>query len=77
MRAFVLSAALALALAAPAYGQGCAMCSSGAKAAGEKAQRSLARGVALLMVTTMGMVAGLATLAYRFRNPREGGSEER
>jgi hypothetical protein len=54
--------------AAPAFGQGCAMCYTGAHAAGAKAQIALNRGIGALMVTTLSMIGGLALLAYRTRN---------
>ena len=61
--------ALWLALAAaPAFGQGCAMCYTGAHAAGAKAQKALNRGIGVLMVTTLSMIAGLALLVFRTRN---------
>ena len=56
---------------APAFAQGCAMCYTGAEASGQKAQKALSRGVAMLMVTTMGLMVGLAGMAYRFRNGRD------
>ena len=61
--------ALWLALAAaPAFGQGCAMCYTGAHAAGAKAQRALNRGIGVLMVTTLSMIGGLALLVFKKRN---------
>ncbi len=62
-------AALWLALAAsPAFGQGCAMCYTGAHAAGAKAQKALNRAIGVLMVTTLGMIGGLALLVFKSRN---------
>ena len=58
---------LALA-AAPAFGQGCAMCYTGAHAAGAKAQKALNRAIGILMVTTLGMIGGLAVLVIKNRN---------
>lgn len=61
--------ALWLALAvSPAFGQGCAMCYTGAHAAGAKAQKALNRGIGALMFTTLSMIGGLALLVYRTRN---------
>ena len=57
--------------AAPAFAQGCAMCYTGAEASGQKAQKALRRGVAMLMLTTLGLMVGLAGMAYRFRNGSE------
>ncbi len=64
-----MAAALWLALAsAPAFGQGCAMCWTGANAAGKKAQTALNRAIGVLMVTTLGMIGGLALLVFKNRN---------
>jgi len=54
--------------AAPAFGQGCAMCSSGVHASGEKGQKAMSRAIGVLMVTTLGMIGGLALLVYKTRN---------
>ena len=70
MRRFLQVLALAGALtvaAAPAFGQGCVMCSTGAHAAGEKAERSLLHGVVVLLVPPVGMMAGLVGLAFYYR----------
>ena len=69
MKRRAAAAALWLALAAaPAFGQGCAMCYTGAHAAGEKAQKALNRAIGVLMVTTLGMIGGLALLVIKNRN---------
>jgi hypothetical protein len=69
MKRRAAAAALWLALAAaPAFGQGCAMCYTGAHAAGEKAQKALNRAIGVLMATTLGMIGGLALLVFRNRN---------
>ncbi|MBZ5646743.1 MAG: hypothetical protein LAN37_05900 [Acidobacteriia bacterium] len=69
MKRKAASIALWLALAAgPAFGQGCAMCYTGAHAAGAKAQKALNRGIGVLMVTTLSMIGGLALLVFRTRN---------
>ena len=65
------SAAVALWLAlaaAPAFGQGCVMCVAGVHNAGEKAQKAMNRAIGVLMVTTIGMIGGLAILVYKTRN---------
>ncbi len=53
--------------AAPAFAQGCIMCSTGAHAAGEKAERSLLHGVVVLLVPPVGMMVGLVGLAFYYR----------
>ncbi len=44
------------------------MCYTGAHAAGTKAQKALNRAVGVLMVTTLGMIGGLALLVFKTRN---------
>jgi hypothetical protein len=69
MKRRLAAVALWLALASvPAFGQGCAMCYTGAHAAGAKAQKALNRGIGALMLTTLSMIGGLALLVYRQRN---------
>lgn len=69
MRRRTAATALWLALvAAPAFGQGCAMCYTGAHAAGAKAQKALNRAIGVLMVTTLGMIGGLTVLVIKTRN---------
>ena len=69
MRRPAAAAVLWLALASlPAFGQGCAMCYTGAHAAGEKAQKALNRAIGVLMVTTLGMIGGLTLLVFKNRN---------
>jgi len=68
MRRLALTAALALLLFAtvPAVAQ-CAMCSTGANAAGAKAQRSMFHGVLVLLVPPVTMMAGLIGLAVFYK----------
>ena len=70
-RAAVIALWLTL-VAAPAFGQGCAMCWTGANAAGKKAQRALNNGITLLLATTVGMMGGLAALVIWNRNGGQG-----
>jgi len=64
--AFVL--VLLLASAAPALGQGCAMCSSSADATGEKGRKVLTRAVAVLLFPTLGIMGLIVGAAFRYRN---------
>ena len=69
MRSRTVAIGLWLALAAaPAFGQGCAMCYAGVHNAGEKAQKAMNRAIGVLMVTTIGMIGGLAVVVYKNRN---------
>ena len=61
---------LLLAIGAPAFGQGCAMCYTGAENAGAKSQQALDRGVLFLMVPTLAFIGAFVGIAYRYRNPR-------
>ncbi len=69
MRSRTAAIGLWMALAAaPAFGQGCAMCYAGVHNAGEKAQKAMNRAIGVLMVTTIGMIGGLAVVVYKARN---------
>ncbi len=71
MRRYFAVAVLALALwSAPAWAQ-CSMCASSAQAAEEGGQRALRRGIAVLMLPTVGFMIALVGVAYRFRNGRD------
>jgi hypothetical protein len=52
---------------APAFGQGCAMCKASAAQAPEETQRALRRGILVLLLPSLGMVAGLGVLAWKHR----------
>jgi hypothetical protein len=69
MKRLLAIAALAFILSATstAFAQGCVMCSTGAHAAGEKAERSLSHGVLVLLIPPVGMMAGLVGLAFYYR----------
>ncbi|MGH9555158.1 MAG: hypothetical protein ACRD2Y_04975 [Terriglobales bacterium] len=64
-------AVLALvAWSAPAWAQ-CSMCASSAQAADQQGQKAMGRGVAVLMLPTLGIMVALVGVAYRFRNGRD------
>lgn len=71
MRKRLATLALLLALGAPAFGQGCAMCYTGAEASGAKSQKALDRAVMVLLVPVLTFMVGFAGIAYKFRKPRE------
>jgi len=58
----------ALLTAAPAFAQGCSMCATSAGGAGPKAQKSLTRGVEILLFPTLGLIAVLAGVTYKLRH---------
>ncbi|MBV9087041.1 MAG: hypothetical protein JO187_10305 [Acidobacteria bacterium] len=76
MRKTFAALGLLLAIAAPAFGQGCAMCYTGAENAGSKSQQALDRAVMFLMVPTLTFVGAFAVIAYKMRNPRADEAEE-
>lgn len=67
--------ALLLLAASSAAAQGCAMCSSGAEAAGKEQRRALFRGVLVLLVPTMVILGGIGVAGYRMRHPAVPGDE--
>ena len=68
MKRLVFVAMLWLLLfAAPPASAQCVMCSTGAHAAGTKAERSLLHGVIVLLVPPVSMMAGLIGLAFFYK----------
>ena len=61
---------LLFATALPALGQ-CALCYESATAAGKKGQQAITRAIIVLLTPTLGMMAGLVTLAVRYRGVEE------
>jgi len=55
---------------APAIGQGCAMCYTGAENAGSKSQQALDRAVVFMLVPTLTFIGAFVGIAYKMRNPR-------
>jgi len=64
-------ALLAALCAAPAFGQGCAMCYSSAAGAGEKSQMALNRAVLVLLIPAVTMLVGFVGIAFAYRRERE------
>ena len=70
MKRRLLTAALWLVLAAPAFGQGCAMCYTGAEASGSKSQKALDRAVLVLLAPALTMLGGFLGVAFIYRRDR-------
>jgi len=71
MKKNLAALALLLVMAAPAFGQGCAMCYTGAENAGTKSQQALDHAVLFLLVPTLTFIGAFVGIAYKMRNPRE------
>jgi hypothetical protein len=72
MKLRVTLVALALFLcAAPAFGQGCAMCYSSARAASKDGQKAINKGVAVLLLPPVGFMTLGVGLAFRYGKKRD------
>ncbi len=70
MKRRIATIVLLLAIALPALGQ-CALCYESASAAGKKGQMAISRAIIVLLTPTLGMMAGLVTLAVRYKGVEE------
>ena len=70
LRLAILALLVAL-CAAPAFGQGCAMCYSSAAGAGEKPQMALNRAVLVMLIPAVTMLVGFVGVAFAYRRERE------
>ena len=69
MKRRLATLALLLALwAAPAFGQGCAMCYTSAEGASKQGQLALSRAVMILMVPTLGLMAGFVGMTVYLKD---------
>jgi len=66
----ILGFALAM-WAAPAFGQGCAMCYMSALGATPKSQKALTKGVAVLLVPPVGMMSILIGAGFVYARKRD------
>jgi len=57
--------------AAPAFSQGCAMCSSYVEASSKGGQRAVNKGVLLLLIPAAGFMSGGMAMAYRYSKKRD------
>ncbi len=72
MRSRLGSLALLAALsAAPAFGQGCAMCYTSAKGASTKGQQALTRAVLVLLLPTVSLMGGIVGIGYTYSRKRD------
>lgn len=62
--------------AAPAFGQGCAMCYMSALGATPKSQKALTKGVAVLLVPPVGMMSILIGAGFIYARKRDQRVEE-
>ena len=57
--------------AAPAFGQGCAMCYSAAAAASKDGQRAINRAILVLLIPPLGFMTAGVGLALRYGRKRD------
>ncbi len=71
MKLRLLPLALLILAASQAFGQGCAMCYTGAAAAGEKSQLALNHAVLVLLIPAVTMLVGFVGIAFAYRREHE------
>jgi hypothetical protein len=74
LRVTLLGAFLCLSglfVAAPAFSQGCAMCSSYVEASSKGGQKAVNRGVLLLLIPAAGVMSVGTAAAYRYSRKRD------
>ena len=67
----VLLALLLFLSAAPAFSQGCAMCSSYVEASSKGGQRAINKAVLLLLIPAAVFMSGGMAMAYRYSRKRD------
>jgi hypothetical protein len=71
MKLRLASLAVLATAAAPAFGQGCAMCYSSAAGAGHDSQMALNRAVLVLLIPAVTMLVGFVGMAFVYRRERD------
>ncbi len=57
--------------AAPAFAQGCSMCYTSAEGASQRGQLALSHAVMILMIPTLGLIAGFAGITVYLKDSHE------
>jgi hypothetical protein len=68
---FAMLLLMAALWAAPAFGQGCAMCYTSALGTSPKSQQALSRAVTVLLVPPVGMMTALVGAAFVYARKRD------
>ena len=77
MKLRLATLALLLALwAAPAFGQGCAMCYTSAEGASKRGQLALSHAVLALMIPTLGLIVGFAGITVYMKDSHEPANDD-
>ena len=72
MKLRLATLALLLAIwAAPAFAQGCSMCATSAEGASQKGQLALSHAVIVLMIPTLGLIAGFAGITIYLKDSHQ------
>jgi hypothetical protein len=62
--------------AAPAFAQGCAMCYTSAEGASQRGQLALSHAVMILMIPTLGLIAGFVGITVYFKDSHQREDED-
>lgn len=70
-RRFAMLSVFFLLWAAPAFGQGCAMCRSSAEATSKDGRKAISKGVVILLVPPLGIMTVGVWMAFRYGKRRD------